>query len=143
MDLFTSFLLIVPIPDKTSETVIEAYRNKIYSIVAGSTHILSDNGVEFKGEQFRKMVTALGLNQVFSSPRNPTSNSVLERSHAYIKDKIRKVTATLPNVEWDEIIYQIQFSYNVTPRTVAGESPYFQLFRKDPILAQIGQVTAT
>ena len=140
MDLFTSFLLIVPIPDKTSKTVIDAYRNKIYSIVAGSTHILSDNGAEFKGEPFRKMVKALGLNQVFSSPRNPTSNSVLERSHAYIKDKIRKVTATLPNVEWDEIIYQIQFSYNVTPRTVAGESPYFLLFRKDPILPRLDKL---
>ena len=140
MDLFTSFLLIVPIPDKTSKTVIDAYRNKIYSIVAGSTHILSDNGSEFKGESFRKMVKALGLNQVFSSPRNPTSNSVLERSHAYIKDKIRKVTVTLPNVEWDEIIYQIQFSYNVTPRTVAGESPYFLLFRKDPILPRLDKL---
>ena len=140
MDLFTSFLLIVPLRDRTSETVIDAYRNKIYSIVAGSTHILSDNGAEFKGEPFRKMVKALGLSQVFSSPRNPTSNSVLERSHAYIKDKIRKVTATLPSVEWDEIIYQIQFSYNVTPRTVAGESPYFLLFRKDPILPRLDKL---
>ena len=140
MDLFTLFLLIVPIPNKTLETVIEAYRNKIYLIVAGSTHILSDNGAEFKGEPFRKMVKALGLNQVFSSPCNPTSNSVLERSHAYIKDKIRKVTATLPTIEWDEIIYQIQFSYNVTPRTVAGESPYFLLFRKDLILPRLNKL---
>ena len=78
MDLLTHYIFPVPIPDKQAETVIKAYTENIYSEAGGSYSILSDRGSEFTTQTFKQVVEQLGLKQVFTSPRMPTANAVLE-----------------------------------------------------------------
>ena len=78
MDLLTHYIFLVPIPDKQAETVIKAYTEHIYSEAGGSYSILLDRGSEFTTQTFKQVVEELGLKQVFTSPRTPTANAVLE-----------------------------------------------------------------
>ena len=78
MDLLTHYIFLVPIPDKQAETVIKVYTENIYSEAGGSYSILSNRGSEFTTQTFKQVVEELGLKQVFTSPRTPTTNAVLE-----------------------------------------------------------------
>ena len=104
MDLLTHYIFLVPIPDKQAETVIKAYTEHIYSEAGGSYSILSDRGSEFTAQTFKQVVEELCLKQVFTSPRTPTANAVLERAHSFVKNKLIRIRAAVPGVEWDEVL---------------------------------------
>ena len=97
----TNRVFTVPIPDKRAEMVINAYLRNVYSITGGSKYILSDRGTEFTSKTFKEIIDRLQLTQTFTPPRNPKANSILERSHAYLKQGMRKLKANNPMIEWD------------------------------------------
>ena len=125
MCLLTGFLFTVPIPDKRAETVINAYLRNVYSITGGSKYILSDRGTEFTSKTFKEIIGRLQLTQTFTSLRNPKGNSILERSHAYLKQGMRKLKANNPMIEWDFALCVVTHSYNITPHILLGECPFY------------------
>ena len=48
MDLLTSYVIAMPMPDKTAESVVEAYLSGILSRAGASMVCLLDNGTELK-----------------------------------------------------------------------------------------------
>ena len=113
MDLLTHYLYLVPIKDRQAETVITAYTENIYTEVEAHIHVIRQRS-EFTAQTFRQIATELGLRQVFTSPRTPTGNGVLERAHSFIKNKLTRIRAEVPGLEWDEILQHVHFTYNVT-----------------------------
>ena len=101
MDLLTHYLYLVPIKDKQAETIVTAYTENIYTEAGGSHTILSDRGSEFTAQIFKQVANELGLRQVFTSPRTPTGNAVLERAHSFVKNKLTRIRAEVPGLEWD------------------------------------------
>ena len=93
-----------------------------------------DRGREFWAEVFNKVTSELGIWQVFMSLYTPTGNSVLERAHGFVKQKIIAVRAAVPGIQWDEVGPQIQFAYNISPGTSTQESPFFLYYGRDPII---------
>ena len=134
MDLLTHYLFLVPIKDKQAETIISAYTENIYSEAGGSHTILSDRGSEFTAKTFKEITKELGLRQVFTSPRTPTGNAVLERAHSFVKNKLTRVKAQVPGLEWDEILPHVRFAYNIVPSSASGESPFYLYHGRDPYL---------
>ena len=134
MDLLTHYLFLVPVKDKQAETIISAYTENIYT-EAGSSHtILSDRGSEFTASTFQEITKELGLRQVFTSPRTPTGNAVLERAHSFVKNKLTRVKSQVPGLELDEIIPHVRFAYNIIPSSASGESPFYLYHGRDPYI---------
>ena len=134
MDLLTHYLFLVPVKDKQAETIISAYTENIYSEAGGSHTILSDRGSEFTAKTFKEITKELGLRQVFTSPRTPTGNAVLERAHSFVKNKLTRVKTQVPGLEWDEILPHVRFAYNIVPSSASGESPFYLYHGRDPYL---------
>ena len=137
MDLLTYYIFLVPIPDKQAETVIKAYTENIYSEAGGSYSILLDRGSEFTTQTFKQVVEELGLKQVFTSPRTPTANVVLERAHLFVKNKLTRIRAAVPGVEWDEVLPHVWFAYNIVPSSVTEEAPFYLFHGRDPYLPKL------
>ena len=137
MDLLTHYIFLVPIPDKQAETVIKAYTEHIYSEAGGSYSILSDRGSEFAAQTFKQVVNELGLKQVFMSPRTPTANAVLEQAHSFVKNKLIRIRAAVPGVEWDEVLPYVRFVYNIVPSSVEEEAPFYLFHGRDPYLPKL------
>ena len=137
MDLLTHYIFLVSIPDKQAEMVIKAYTEHIYSEAGGSCSILSDRGSEFTVQTFKQVVEELGLKQVFTSPRTPTVNAVLERAHSFVKNKLTKKRAAVPGVEWDEVLPYVRFAYNIVPSSATEEAPFYLFHGRDPYLPKL------
>ena len=58
--MLTDYVFCVPLKTKTTEEVIQAYIDNIYSKLGGSLKILSDNGTEFKNRMFELISKELG-----------------------------------------------------------------------------------
>ena len=140
MCLLTGFLFTVPIPDKRTGTVINAYLRNVYSIMGGSKYILSDRGTEFTSKTFKEIIDRLQLTQTFTSPWNPKGNSILEQSHAYLKQGMRKLKANNPMIEWDFVLCVVTHSYNITPHTLLGECPFCLFFNRDPYIPGLQKI---
>ena len=65
IDLLTSYIIAVPMLDKTAESVVEAYLPGILSRARDSMVYLLDNGLELKNSQGLKQ---LGIKCIYSNP---------------------------------------------------------------------------
>ena len=71
IDLLTSYIIAVPIPNKTAESVVEAYLSGIHSRTGASMVCLSDNRFELKNSQMNTVLKQLGIKHIFSNPYRP------------------------------------------------------------------------
>ena len=73
--MLTGFIWCIPIKLKKATDVARAYMQHVYSILGGSTKILTDNGTKFKNEVFREVLQKLGTEKlIHSPPYRPQSN---------------------------------------------------------------------
>ena len=75
--MLTSFVELIPIEDKKTETVIKAYIKYVYTDKGGFNFILTDRGGEFLSEAMSYIADQLGLTKVYTSPYSPKSNSIM------------------------------------------------------------------
>jgi transposase InsO family protein len=127
MDRFSHFVIAVPIPDKTANTVMRALLNHWIFVFGRPQKIVTDNGSEFKNSTMRQMCTQLSIEHRFTSTYHPQCNGQLERWHRYFKQQLalhaynlfksikRERSKFLNTSKWDEFVSSICAAYNSTP----------------------------
>ena len=131
--MLTGYAFCVPLKTKTTEEVIQAYIDNVYSKFGGSLKRLSDNGTEFKNKMFEEISKELGLEyKLYIPPYHPASNGRIEGFHAFLKVCIAKHVA--PQLEWNVLIPLACAAYNFIPSEHSKESPFFLMFGRDPVL---------
>ena len=130
--MLTGFTWCIPIKLKKATYVARAYMQHIYSILGGSTKILTDNGTEFKNEVFREVLQKLGTEKlIHSPPYRPQSNGRIEGFHRYLKACIAKHMRN--GLEWDQITAMATAAYNYFPNMNAKEWAFFLMYGRDPV----------
>ena len=77
-------------PDKTANSVIEAYLPGILSRAGASMVCLLDNGSELKNNQMNKILKHLGIKHIYSNPYRSQDNSRIENVHNFLKRMLTK-----------------------------------------------------
>ena len=99
----------------------------IYSVLGGSTKILTDNGTEFKNEVFKEMLKSLGTEKLIHLPHyRPQSNGRIEGFHHYLKASIAKHMCA--GLELDEVTAMATAAYNHFLNMSAKESAFFLMY---------------
>ena len=130
--MLTGFTWCIPIKSKKATDVARAYMQHVYSILGGSTKILTDNGTEFKNKVFREVLQKLGTERlIHSPPYRPQSNGRIEGFHRYLKACITKHMRN--GLEWDQITAMATAAYNYFPNMSAKESAFFLMYGRDPM----------
>ncbi|CAC5397909.1 unnamed protein product [Mytilus coruscus] len=112
MDVFTRFVWLRPLSDKSSEKVAAKLR-EIYAEFGNPKILQSDQGSEFKGVVTR-LCKDMNIKLIYSSSYHPQSQGKIERSHGTWKDKIR----------FDLINSKFGGIYNNAVHSSLGISPY-------------------
>ena len=130
--MLTGFTWCIPIKSKKEANVARAYMQHVYSVLGGSTKILTDNGTEFKNEVFRDMLQKLGTEKlIHSPPYRPQSNVRIEGFHRYLKACIAKHMTN--GLEWYQIMIMATAAYNYFPNMSAKKSAFFLMYGRDPL----------
>ena len=124
---------VLPIPDKSADTIVSTFINQYLPVHMCPRYILSDNGTEFKNTLMDQVLKQLGIERIFSAPYHPQSNSKLDVFHKYLKPTLKKLCEKNPS-NWDKYINQVLASYRVTPNLATAETPFFLVYGRDPNL---------
>ena len=130
--MLTGFTWCIPIKLKKATDVARAYMQHVYSVLGGSTKILTDNGTKFKNEVFRDVLQTLGTEKlIHSPPYRPQSNGGIEGFHRYLKACIAKHMRN--GLGWDQITAMATAAYNYFSNMSAKESAFFLMYGRDPV----------
>ena len=130
--MLTGFTWCIPLKSKKAAEVSRAYLQHVYSVLGGSTKILTDNGTEFKNEVFKEMLQKLGTEKlIHSPPYRPQSNGRIEGFHRYLKACMAKYMRA--GLEWDKVTAMATAAYNYFPNMSAKESAFFLMYGRDPL----------
>ncbi|KAI5063578.1 hypothetical protein GOP47_0022125 [Adiantum capillus-veneris] len=112
-EYLTRWCEVQAIPDCTASTVAAALLHNIIFRHSCPQHILSDQGVQFKGEVLRVLTQSLGIKQRFSSPYHPQTNGLTERLNRTLKQSLSAYIDPL-HQNWDEMLPYATHAYNTS-----------------------------
>ena len=93
IDLLTGWPEVIPIPNKSADTITQALIRSYLPRHMCPWFILSDNGTEFKNQIFDKVTKDLGIKRIFFAPYHPQSNGKLETFLKFLKPTLKKMCA--------------------------------------------------
>ena len=123
--MLINYVFMIPIKSKTTEDIINAYLTNVYSMFRGNKYILSARGSEFTW-----LAQELGFIKVYTSPYCPTSNSVIERTHTFLKASLGKHICN-HNTNWNDVGHIAALAFNVFLHSSSREAPFYLMFGCD------------
>ena len=110
IDVFSKFAWVVPIKNKKSDTVLEAFKFIVNSSGRKPNFLQSDQGTEFLNSKFKEYLSEIDVG--FYYVNSELKASVIERFNRTIKEKIYKYF-TLKNTErYSDILDTLIQTYN-------------------------------
>ncbi len=141
IDLLTSYVIAIPVPNKTAETVTQAYLSQIMCRFGASKFCLSDNGLEFRNSELTSVMEKLGIKKLHCSPYHPQGNGRLENIHNFIKRTTAKLCYGDPKLEWDMMLPFACYIFNISPSCQGAEPPFYLVHGRDPIEGKMSHFT--
>ena len=124
-DRGTGFLVMKPIPKKTSASVVDGIRSGFIANFGVPSTIITDNGREFDSAWFREFCCSLGIQHKRVSAYHPQANGFIERVHKTIKVSLKALDD--PS-EWASHLPLIQLFYNNQVSDVNVFTPFQLVF---------------
>ena len=84
----SGFFTCVPVNNMTAYITAKAFLSQILPVYDGVSELYTDNATSFRGEEFRAVISSLGIKHHFTTPLAPSQN-VVEVAHSKLKTFIR------------------------------------------------------
>ena len=96
VDRVTGLAELIRIDNKTSEHVARKFEESWLSRYPRPFSCCHDNGGEFSGWEFQKLLNDFGIKDIPTTSRNPASNGICERMHLTVGNVLRTLIHTQP-----------------------------------------------
>ena len=123
VDHFSKWLVAVPVRDKRARTVTRVFEEQVLPSFAGiPARVLSDNGAEFRAEEFNRLLDSYNISHVYSTPYRAASNGCVERCNRTVIQLLKGLIKDEPLL-WDALLPRVLSVYNNTIHSQTGMSP--------------------
>ncbi|XP_036742743.2 gypsy retrotransposon integrase-like protein 1 isoform X3 [Manis pentadactyla] len=136
-DLFTKWVVILPLCDVSATEISKAITN-IFFLYGPPQKIIMDQRDEFIHQINVELCELFGTKQIVISHASQTVSST-ESTPNTIKTFLSKHCADHPN-NWDEHLSAVSFAFNVTHLEPTKNTPYFQMFNRNPHMPETSDV---
>ncbi|XP_074346493.1 uncharacterized protein LOC141685279 [Apium graveolens] len=97
------------------------------------------DGKQFDSKEMRECFEQLGIQKSFSVVCHPQSNGQTKAVNKIIKHTL-KAKLEVKKGTWPEELAQVLWSYNMTPRTITGETPFSLVYGCEAMVPiQVGE----
>jgi hypothetical protein len=132
IDLYTGFVIPVPLKGETTVDIARIVENNLIKVFGPPTEISSDNAANLSGPAMKKLCTFYNIRYRNTVPYSPTSHALVEIANRYIVQLLRIFSDQFQS-QWPDVICLAVLIYNSVPRPqLMGDSPYFLMFQKEP-----------
>jgi transposase InsO family protein len=132
-DSLTKFSKAIPVENQEAATVAKAFVIKIVLEHGIPEKVLTDQGTNFTSEMFKNVCKLLKIEKIQTTAYHPESNGALERSHRTLAEYLRHYINE-DQTNWDEWLPYAMFTYNTTPHTTTGFTPFELVYGHQAIL---------
>ena len=91
IDLFTRYLIAVPIPNQFSVTICDAVMNKFILIYGAPFRLFTDRGDNFESAAFSNLCMLWRIQKIRTTAYHPAGNGACERVNRTIKRGLQKM----------------------------------------------------
>jgi hypothetical protein len=131
-DRFSHFVVLVPLPDATAQTTVQALWNHWICQFGAPQRITSDNGSSFSNRLLAAVCELLLVQQHLSIPLHPEGHGCVERAQETLLQVLR-AHLTHRN-DWPTIVPAASFAMNSAVSRSTGFSPFQVLYGINPRL---------
>jgi len=131
IDVFTKFVVAVPIRNKEAPTVAKAIVERIFLPWGLGTQLLSDCGKVFENELLSEISRLLGVHKLKMSGYRPQTNGSIERWHRVFNAILAKVVSE-QQTDWSSYVAYVVACYNATTHSATGYASFFLMTGRDP-----------
>ncbi|KAJ8651366.1 hypothetical protein O0I10_013116 [Lichtheimia ornata] len=128
VDVCTRFCVLHTLPDKSSDTVVQAVVNT-FCDYGFPRYLQSDNGTEFVNTLMRKLQESAGFDHRLATPYHPRANGVAERFVQTTINVIRKCVEGSTK-DWDLYVKPTQLALNNKVASRHGSTPFALMFNR-------------
>lgn len=123
VDYFTKWAEAEPLASITAKKLVDFVYRSIICRFGIPYKLISDNGKQFDSKEMRQLCENLGIKKSFSAVSHPQTNGQTEAVNKIIKHTLKaKLDDSKGN--WPEELPNVLWSYNTTPRSTTGETPF-------------------
>jgi hypothetical protein len=120
----------IPLTNIRAETVAKALVNTWIHRFGSPRYVISDNGTQFVSSIFKELAEKYQFKHKFSTVYHPQGNSIVERLHREIKDRIRCLSGS-----WVNSLQDAVWHHNRTdPVDKKNVSPFQYLYGRGPTI---------
>ncbi|XP_019372778.1 PREDICTED: gypsy retrotransposon integrase-like protein 1 [Gavialis gangeticus] len=135
-DLFTKWVVVLPLADISATEIAKAVVS-VFFLYGPPQKMAIDQGEELVDQINKELFALFGMKQiVMSYPRVEDTN---ERTCKKIKTFLNKYCMDHPN-DWDDHLSAIAYAFNLTHLELAPNTPYFQMFNRNPYISEISNI---
>ena len=132
-DHLTMFEVLLPVRNKTAETVANAIIARIISIFDLPETLHSDEGPEFRNIMIYQLQQILGNKKTRTTPYRLQGNSVSEPVHSTSHNTLALHSA-IDQSNWATLLPFVQLAHNTSVSATMHETPLFLMFGRQPRL---------
>ena len=141
LDHFTRYAWAVPMTDKSAKSTMEAFL-QITTPMGCPKTLISDNGTEFKNEDFVKLCKNFNIRQHFCTPYHPQSDGVVERFNRTLITML-KAYVNESGKDWPKFLQKVVAANNSMVHPVTQVAPYTAMMKidKEALVFSLPQTT--
>jgi transposase InsO family protein len=129
-DALTKWIELIPLRDKSAETVIEALVEWVILRHGVILTLVTDRGSENCNSIMTDVVKALGCRHIATTPNNPRSDGLIENQMRTLKDQLAAFTNKFHN-DWERHMQKVAHSYRTTVNDATGMTPFFMIHGRE------------
>ena len=141
MDYLTKWPEVFPTRDQTSITITRLLVEHIVSRHGVPGELLSDRGAAFLSKLMEEVYSLLGVRKTNTTAYHPQTDGLVERFNRTLTNMLAKKVKRKNGRDWDVQLPYVLFAYCTSPHESTGESPFFLMYRRDPVLPTTDMLT--
>ena len=130
VDCFTRWTEAFPLPDKTAQSVADAFFNQVICRFGMPSVIHSDQGREFENKIMQELCLLGGAHKTRTTPYHPKSDGMVERFNRTLLMMLA-MFAGKNRDDWDDLLPAVMMAYRSSVHESTGFSPYRLMFGEE------------
>ncbi|KAE8995142.1 hypothetical protein PR001_g15390 [Phytophthora rubi] len=132
-DYFTRWVEAFPVAALDTITFVNIMVDEVLSRHELPERLLSDRGSNFVSELAKSFYETLGIKKLYGAAYHPQTQGLVERFNGTLIGMLRMFVSETQS-DWDLYLPRVLFAYRTSYHEALGDSPFFSLYGRDPVL---------